>query len=39
MGTLNLYEEDFYAWTQEQSKLIKQRMFEKLDVLHLSDEV
>ncbi len=39
MGTLNLYEKDFYAWTQEQAKLIKNKSFERLDVTHLFDEV
>ncbi len=39
MGTLNLYEEDFYAWTQEQAKLIKEKSFDKLDFVHLYEEV
>lgn len=39
MGSLGLYEEDFYAWTQEQAKLIKKRAFDKLDWAHLFDEV
>ena len=39
MGTLSLYEKDFYAWTQEQAKLIKENAFDKLDLVHLFDEV
>ena len=39
MGIAALYEEDFYAWTQEQAKLIKAKAFEKLDLVHLFDEV
>ena len=35
MSTLNstsLYEKDFYAWTQEQAKLIKDKALIKLDL-------
>ena len=39
MGSLSLYEKDFYAWTQEQAKLIKDKAFERLDLIHLFDEV
>lgn len=39
MGALSLYEKDFYAWTQEQAKFIKEKAFDKLDVVHLFDEV
>ncbi len=39
METLNLYEKDFYAWTQEQAKLIKEKAFAKLDIQHLVEEV
>lgn len=39
MGTLNLYDQDFYAWTQEQAKLIKEKAFDKLDITHLFEEV
>lgn len=39
MGTLNLYEKDFYAWTQEQAKFIKERALDKLDLQHLFEEV
>lgn len=34
-----LYEKDFFAWTQEQAQLIKNKAFEKLDIIHLFDEV
>ena len=27
-AALNLYEKDFYAWTQEQAKLIKKHLFD-----------
>jgi len=36
---LNLYENDFFAWTQEQAKLIKAKAFDKLDMIHLFEEV
>jgi hypothetical protein len=39
METLNLYDKDFYAWTQEQAKFIKEKAFAKLDLIHLFDEV
>ncbi len=39
MSALNLYDTDFYAWTQEQAKLIKAKAFDKLDLTHLLDEV
>ncbi|MFN7093796.1 MAG: DUF29 domain-containing protein [Burkholderiales bacterium] len=39
MGTLDLYEKDFYAWTVEQAKLIKAKAFDKLDYNHLLEEV
>ena len=34
-----LYEQDFYAWTQEQAKLIREGTFAKLDIRHLIEEV
>lgn len=37
--TLNLYDQDFYAWTQEQAKLIKEKSFDKLDLTHLFEEI
>lgn len=36
---LSLYDKDFYAWTQEQAYLLKNRLFDKLDIAHLFDEV
>lgn len=39
METVNLYEKDFYAWTQEQARLIKEKSFDKLDLTHLFDEI
>ena len=35
----SLYERDFFAWTQEQANLMKQKAFEKLDIIHLLEEV
>jgi hypothetical protein len=35
----NLYETDFYAWTVEQSKLLKNGDLQKLDVINLVEEV
>ncbi|HAN46284.1 MAG TPA: hypothetical protein DCQ32_06985 [Cyanobacteria bacterium UBA8156] len=37
--TANLYETDFYAWTLEQSKLVKKGDFKHLDVTHLVEEI
>lgn len=34
-----MYEKDFFAWTQEQVKLIKEKNFEKLDLINLIEEV
>lgn len=39
MPTLTLYETDFYAWTQEQAKLLKEKAFDKLDTIHLFEEI
>lgn len=39
MGTLSLYDKDFYAWTQEQAKLIKDNLLGKLDLIHLQEEL
>lgn len=38
VGT-NLYEEDFFAWTMQQAKLMKSKSFDKLDIIHLLEEV
>jgi Domain of unknown function DUF29 len=34
-----LYETDFYAWTQEQARLLRERRFHDLDLDNLVDEV
>ncbi len=34
-----LYETDFYVWTQEQARLLRQRKFDDLDLDNLVDEV
>jgi hypothetical protein len=35
----DLYEVDFYAWTQEQARLLRERRFDDLDLENLVDEV
>ncbi len=35
----NLYETDFYAWTLEQSKLLKEGNFKHLDIVNLVEEI
>jgi Domain of unknown function DUF29 len=35
----NLYETDFYAWTVEQSNLLRVGDFEKLDIVNLVEEI
>jgi Domain of unknown function DUF29 len=35
----DLYEIDFYAWTQEQARLLRERRWADLDLDHLVDEV
>ncbi|WP_017299140.1 DUF29 domain-containing protein [Nodosilinea nodulosa] len=35
----NLYETDFYAWTQQQAQLLEQNLWEKLDLHHLVEEL
>lgn len=37
--TSNLYETDFYAWTQEQAKLLQQGVWESLDIVNLVEEI
>ena len=34
-----LYETDFYAWTLEQSKLLKEEDFKQLDIVNLVEEI
>jgi hypothetical protein len=35
----DLYEADFYVWTQEQARLLRERRFDDLDLDNLVDEV
>ena len=35
----SLYESDFYTWTQEQARLLRERRFDDLDLENLIDEV
>ena len=35
----SLYETDFYAWTQEQAKLLKHRQWSQLDLPNLIEEI
>lgn len=37
--TSNLYETDFYAWTQEQAKLLQEKAWENLDIVNLVEEI
>jgi hypothetical protein len=37
--TKNLYEEDFYVWTEAQAVLLRERRFEALDLANLIEEV
>ena len=39
METSSLYETDFYAWTQEQSKLIELKQWPQLDASNLMEEI
>lgn len=34
-----LYREDFFAWTQEQARLLRERRFDELDLANLAEEV
>ena len=36
---LTQYEQDYFQWSQEQSKLLKERKFELLDVENLAEEI
>lgn len=35
----NLYETDFYAWTQQQAKLLKTQAWDELDTANLIEEI
>ena len=37
--TQNLYETDFYAWIQEQAKLLRHQQWSKLDLPNLIEEI
>ncbi|MCL1465547.1 DUF29 domain-containing protein [Argonema galeatum] len=37
--TSNLYDKDFYAWTQEQAKLLQAGGWESLDIVNLVEEI
>ncbi|HAG79780.1 MAG TPA: DUF29 domain-containing protein [Cyanobacteria bacterium UBA12227] len=39
MSTPNLYETDFYAWTQEQALLLRKNQWTQLDLLNLIEEI
>ncbi|PZU98690.1 MAG: DUF29 domain-containing protein [Leptolyngbya sp.] len=39
MTHANLYETDFYAWTVEQTKLLKEGDFKHLDLVNLVEEI
>lgn len=39
MRKATLYENDFYAWTQEQIDLIKKKRFDRVDIIHLEEEL
>lgn len=38
-ATSTLYEKDFYAWTQEQAKLLQDGAWEHLDIVNLVEEI
>ncbi|MCP2727556.1 DUF29 domain-containing protein [Limnofasciculus baicalensis] len=37
--SLTLYEKDFYAWTQEQAKLLQDGVWDSLDIVNLVEEI
>lgn len=39
MPTTSLYETDFYAWTQEQSSLLRDRQWSQVDLQNLIEEI
>ncbi|MFS8866629.1 DUF29 domain-containing protein [Synechococcus sp. OH30] len=36
---MQLYERDFYAWTQEQAALLRAGQLQQLDTVHLAEEI
>jgi hypothetical protein len=39
MQTTDLYETDFYAWTQEQVSLLRTHQWNRLDTVNLIEEI
>lgn len=39
MSTINLYETDFYAWTQQQTSLLRNQQWSQLDLQNLIEEI
>lgn len=39
METPNLYEKDFYAWSQESARLMRERKFSDLDIENIAEEI
>ncbi|HEY9851107.1 MAG TPA: DUF29 domain-containing protein [Leptolyngbyaceae cyanobacterium] len=39
MPSSNVYEKDFYAWTQEQAALLRNQKWKQLDLLNLIEEI
>ncbi len=37
--SLTPYEKDFYAWTQEQAKLLRDGVWDRLDIVNLVEEI
>jgi len=35
----DLYHADFFVWTQEQARLLRERRFDEVDLVNLVDEV
>lgn len=39
MEAPNLYEKDFYAWSQESARLMRERKFSELDIENIAEEI
>lgn len=39
VNQLHNYEHDFYAWTQEQSQLLRAGLLQLIDIEHLAEEI
>jgi len=39
MPVENLYETDFFAWTQRQAELLKDKRFDEMDTDHIAEEI